>query len=119
MAAAGAAPAASADERSKIAPAAVGPSGLAEPEALPSSGEQGLVPEPAHARIYFSIYFLMTGLHGIHVLGGIGAMLWLLWGVRQGVFASGHFTRVDMVALYWHVVDLIWIYLFLLLYLIH
>ncbi len=117
-AAAGAGAAASGDERSKIAPAAVGPSGLAEPEAPPPSGMQGIVAEPAHARIYFSIYFLMTGLHGIHVLGGIAAMLWLLWGVRQGIFASGHFTRVDLVALYWHVVDLIWIYLFLLLYLI-
>jgi cytochrome c oxidase subunit 3 len=116
--AAAAAPAATSEERSKIAPAATGPSGLAEaPPAEPSEG-QALVAEPANARIYFSIYFLMTGLHGIHVLGGIAAMLWLLWGVRQGIFASGHFTRVDMVALYWHVVDLIWIYLFLLLYLI-
>jgi cytochrome c oxidase subunit 3 len=111
-------PAATVEERSRIAAAATGPSGLADaPPAQPIEG-RALVPEPANARIYFSIYFLMTGLHGIHVLGGIGAMLWLLWGVRQGIFASGHFTRVDLVALYWHVVDLIWIYLFLLLYLI-
>jgi cytochrome c oxidase subunit 3 len=77
------------------------------------------VPEPANAQTFFSIYFLMTGLHGIHVIGGMAAMLWLLAGVRRGDFDTGHFTRVDMVALYWHVVDLIWIYLFLLLYLIH
>lgn len=104
-------------ERSTIAPAAAGPAGLAGPAAA-IADEDLIVAEPANARIYFSIYFLMTGLHGIHVLGGIGAMLWLLWGVRQGIFASGHFTRVDLVALYWHVVDLVWIYLFLLLYLI-
>jgi cytochrome c oxidase subunit 3 len=104
-------------ERSTIAAAASGPAGLAEP-AVAAADEDTIVAEPANARVYFSIYFLMTGLHGIHVLGGIGAMLWLLWGVRQGIFASGHFTRVDLVALYWHVVDLVWIYLFLLLYLI-
>jgi len=60
----------------------------------------------------------MTGLHGIHVVAGIGAFLWLLRCTYRGDFATGHFTRVDMVALYWHVVDLIWIYLFLLLYLV-
>lgn len=105
-------------DRSDIAPAAQGPAGLA---AAPD--EEGVhgppTAEPANARIFFSIYFLMTGLHGIHVLGGIVAMLWLLRCAFRGDFDGGHFTKVDMVALYWHVVDLIWIYLFLLLYLIH
>ena len=104
-------------DRSTIAPAADGPAGLAEPKVEDDHGT--LVAEPANARTFFSIYFLMTGLHGIHVLGGIGAMLWLLLCAARGVFDGGHFTRVDMVALYWHVVDLVWIYLFLLLYLIH
>jgi cytochrome c oxidase subunit 3 len=61
----------------------------------------------------------MTGLHGIHVVGGMAAMVWLLVRSFRGHFATGHFTPVDMVGLYWHLVDLIWIYLFLLLYLIH
>jgi len=104
-------------DRSKIAPAAEGPAGLAAPAAEESS-EPAVEAEPANAQTFFSIYFLMTGLHGIHVLGGIAAFAWLLIGVRRGDFDTGHFTRVDMVALYWHVVDLIWIYLFLLLYLI-
>ena len=52
------------------------------------------------------------------MLGGIGAFAWLFMSARRGYFDTGHFTRVDMVALYWHLVDLIWIYLFLLLYLI-
>ncbi len=111
-----AAPAAETD-RSNIAPAAEGPAGLAEPAAEESS-ESVIEAEPANAQTFFSIYFLMTGLHGIHVLGGIGAFIWLYFGARRGDFSTGHFTRVDMVALYWHVVDLIWIYLFLLLYLI-
>ena len=103
--------------RSTIAPSAVGPAGLAPAEEA-AAGEEEIVAQPANAQIYFSIYFLMTGLHGIHVLGGIGAFIWLLICTRRGDFDTGHFTRVDMVALYWHLVDLIWIYLFLLLYLI-
>ena len=104
-------------DRSAIAPAAEGPAGLAAPGAA-GAEEVVVETEPASSQIYFSIYFLMTGLHGIHVLGGIGAFIWLLLCARRGDFDSGHFTRVDMVALYWHLVDLIWIYLFLLLYLI-
>ena len=103
-------------DRSTIPPAATGPAGLAV-EAAGATDE--IVVEPRNAQTFFSIYFLMTGLHGIHVLGGIGAMFWLLACARRGDFDTGHFTKVDMVALYWHVVDLIWIYLFLLLYLIH
>jgi len=109
------APAGDAD-RSKIAPAAEGPAGLAT--AAEELSEETIEVEPANAQTFFSIYFLMTGLHGIHVLGGIGAFMWLYVSARRGYFSTGHFTRVDMVALYWHVVDLIWIYLFLLLYLI-
>jgi cytochrome c oxidase subunit 3 len=88
--------------------------------AVPESAETEAVieVEPANAKIFFSVYFLMTGLHGIHVLAGIVAMLWLLKCLRRGDFNDGHFTKVDMVALYWHVVDIIWIYLFLLLYLV-
>jgi len=104
-------------DRSTIAPAAEGPAGLAsaDEEAVDEHAEEI---EPANAQTYFSIYFLLTGLHGVHVLGGIGAFIWVLIGARRGDFDTGHFTRVDMVALYWHLVDLIWIYLFLLLYLI-
>jgi cytochrome c oxidase subunit 3 len=114
---AGAAPPTADAGRSAIAPAAEGPAGLAAPVEEPAEDE-AIVAEPANAQIYFSIYFLLTGLHGLHVLGGIGAFMWLFVSARRGYFDSGHFTRVDLVALYWHLVDLIWIYLFLLLYLI-
>jgi cytochrome c oxidase subunit 3 len=105
------------DEVSKMAPAAIGPAGLAAEEQPDDS--HGDMVEPENAKFFFSIYFMMTGLHGVHVLGGMAAMLWLLVKTRRGDFATGHFTPVDMVGLYWHLVDLIWIYLFLLLYLIH
>jgi cytochrome c oxidase subunit 3 len=103
-------------ERSNIAPAAPGPGGLAAEDA--TAHAEAVIAEPKNAQTFFSIYFLMTGLHGIHVIGGMAAMMWLLACVRRGDFFTGHFTKVDMVALYWHLVDLIWIYLFLLLYLI-
>jgi len=68
--------------------------------------------------IFFGIYFCLTGLHGIHVLVGIVVMLWLLWRTTKGHFGPANFTAVDLGALYWHPVDLIWIFLFPLLYLI-
>jgi cytochrome c oxidase subunit 3 len=68
---------------------------------------------------FFSIYFCMTGLHGLHVLIGMGLILWVLIRAAKGVFGPGYFTPVDLVGLYWHLVDLIWIFLFPLLYLIH
>jgi cytochrome c oxidase subunit III len=68
---------------------------------------------------FFSCYFLMTGLHGIHVLVGMGLITWLLIRAIRGDFSSNYFTPVDLIGLYWHLVDLIWIFLFPLLYLIH
>ncbi len=71
-----------------------------------------------HQNIFFSFYFMMTGLHGFHILGGMAAITWVLIKANKGEFDSTYFTPVDLVGLYWHLVDLIWIYLFPLLYLI-
>ena len=68
--------------------------------------------------LFFSLYFMMTGLHGIHVLVGIGLLGWLVMRARRGDFSSDYYTPVDLVGLYWHIVDMIWIYLFPLYYLI-
>jgi cytochrome c oxidase subunit 3 len=68
--------------------------------------------------VFFSFYFMMTGLHGFHILGGIAAISWLLVRAIRGHFGPGYYTPVDLVGLYWHLVDVIWIYLFPLLYLI-
>lgn len=67
---------------------------------------------------FFSFYFMMTGLHGIHVLSGMILMLWLARRAAKGEFSSAYYTPVDLLGLFWHLVDLIWIYLFPLYYLI-
>ena len=74
---------------------------------------------PRNAGIFFSIYFCMTGLHGLHVIAGMSAIGWVFARSARGQFTSTYFGPVDYVGLYWHLVDLIWIYLFPLLYLIH
>jgi cytochrome c oxidase subunit 3 len=87
--------------------------------AAPDTGDlAGHGKRPSNAQIFFGIYFLMTGLHGIHVLLGMGAITWLLVRSLKGQFGPAYFTPVDFVGLYWHLVDLIWIFLFPLLYLI-
>ncbi len=68
--------------------------------------------------MFFSFYFMMTGLHGLHILGGMGAITWLFLRSRRGDFSHAYYTPLDLVGLYWHLVDVIWIYLFPLLYLI-
>jgi cytochrome c oxidase subunit 3 len=72
----------------------------------------------AHAPLYFSFYFCMTGMHGIHVMVGMGFILWLIRRAHRGEFSSNYFTPLECVGLFWHLVDLIWIYLFPLLYLV-
>lgn len=74
---------------------------------------------PRLAGIFFSIYFTMTGIHAIHVLAGMGVILWILSRSVRGDFGSNYFGPVDYVGLYWHLVDMVWIFLFPLLYLIH
>ena len=68
--------------------------------------------------MFFALYFMMTGLHGVHVLIGMSLITWVLYRAIKGEFSSTYFTPVDIVGLYWHLVDLIWIFLFPLLYLI-
>jgi cytochrome c oxidase subunit 3 len=77
---------------------------------------QGIAGSNPH--IFFSIYFLMTGLHGIHVLSGMGLIGWLMYRVSKNHFSSEYYTPIEMVGLFWHLVDIVWIYLFPLFYLI-
>ncbi|MGZ3689406.1 MAG: cytochrome c oxidase subunit 3 family protein [Bdellovibrionota bacterium] len=70
------------------------------------------------APIYFSLYFIMTGLHGFHVIVGMGLMVWLIRRTSRGDFSPSYYTPVELVGFYWHFVDLVWIYLFPLLYLV-
>lgn len=74
---------------------------------------------PAEQAMFFGFYFCMTGLHGIHVLIGMILIAWITLRTMKGEFSSAYYTPVDLVGLYWHLVDLIWIYLFPLLYLVN
>lgn len=78
----------------------------------------GSPPLPPNTGSFFSIYFMMTGVHGVHVIVGIGVLIWIWLRNNRGDFSKEFFTPVDIAALYWHLVDLVWIYLFPLLYLI-
>ncbi len=69
-------------------------------------------------QLFFGLYFAMTGLHGVHVLVGIGLLAWVLLKTKNGRFSGNYYTPVENVGLYWHLVDLIWIFLFPLLYLV-
>ena len=68
--------------------------------------------------LFFGIYFLLTGLHGIHVVIGMSLLIWIYVGSVKGRYYKDYYTPVEVGGLYWHLVDLIWIYLFPLLYLV-
>ena len=76
---------------------------------------RGLYPKTS---IFFALYYLMTGLHAVHVLAGMAALSTMLVMAQQGRFSAQYSTPVEITGIYWHFVDLVWIYLFPLLYLI-
>lgn len=118
-AAAPTAPAASPDEP-RIRPAAIGPRGLAPKITVEEKRHVELEErERRNVRTFFSVYFALTGLHGVHVIAGMAVIAWILARARRGEFGPAYYTPVDFTGLYWHLVDLIWIFLFPLLYLIH
>jgi cytochrome c oxidase subunit III len=71
-----------------------------------------------HTEVYFSLYFAMTGMHALHMIIGVGILVFMIFRARAGAYTTGHVTFVENFGLYWHFVDIIWIYLFALLYLI-
>ncbi len=105
-------------------PSGLSPTAFESPAEQPAPGRRELPDpridpdRPPNAHLFFGLYFMMTGLHGIHVLGGMILISWLLVRAWRGDFTRGYFTPVDLVGLYWHVVDVIWIFLFPLQYLI-
>jgi cytochrome c oxidase subunit III len=84
----------------------------------PIPGHPGQYANPQHAQIFFALYFVMTGLHALHMIIGLGLFTYLLIHAWRGRYTPEWHTPVEMGGLYWHFVDLIWIYLFPLLYLI-
>jgi len=74
--------------------------------------------DPRPEQIYFSLYFAMTGLHALHMIVGLGIFSFLLYKAIRGTYGPDYHTPVEIGGLYWHFVDIVWIYLFPLLYLI-
>jgi cytochrome c oxidase subunit 3 len=71
-----------------------------------------------HAQIFFSLYFAMTGMHALHMVIGLGLLAWLVLLARRGRVSPATHASVEIVGLYWHFVDIVWIFLFPLLYLV-
>ena len=69
--------------------------------------------------LYMVFYFAMTGLHALHMVIGAGLLLWFIWRARRGDFGPEYYGPVEVMGLYWHFVDIVWIFLFPLLYLSH
>ncbi|MCC6363496.1 MAG: cytochrome c oxidase subunit 3 family protein [Bryobacterales bacterium] len=69
-------------------------------------------------QILFCLYFAMTGMHAIHMIVGLGIMTWLLVTAMKGRYGPKYYNPVEISGLYWHFVDIVWIFLFPLLYLI-
>ena len=87
---------------------------------MPGPHFQYAGPRTARTRreIFFSLYFAMTGLHALHMVVGIPILAYMAWRGWQGRFGPAYHTPVELTGLYWHFVDIIWIFLFPLLYLL-
>jgi cytochrome c oxidase subunit III len=69
-------------------------------------------------QLFFSLYFLMTGLHALHMVIGVGVLVAMIVAAARGAFSADYFTPLEMTGLYWHFVDIVWVFLFPLLYLV-
>jgi cytochrome c oxidase subunit 3 len=69
-------------------------------------------------QIFFSLYFMLTGVHAAHMIIGLGIMTWILVTAAKGTYNADYYTPVEVAGLYWHFVDIVWIFLFPLLYLL-
>jgi cytochrome c oxidase subunit 3 len=86
---------------------------------IPGPGFEFHGPEAKHARLFFACYFAMTGMHALHMIIGIGLLLWFLRNAMRGVYGPSYNVPMENMGLYWHFVDIVWIFLFPLLYLVH
>jgi len=90
-----------------------------DPEVYKEYKDAPLSPDAAQkTEEYFFLYFAMTGMHALHMVIGIGILVFMIFRAKVGAYTTGHVTFVENFGLYWHFVDIVWIYLFALLYLI-
>jgi cytochrome c oxidase subunit 3 len=82
-------------------------------------GSPELLSQPSGVILYFGLYFVMTGLHALHVIIGMGVLVYLVRAMARGTVHRTSYVRLESGALYWHLVDIIWIFLFPLFYLLH
>jgi cytochrome c oxidase subunit 3 len=94
------------------------PGALWNPQHELANGTLAPLALPGGAELFFSLYFIMTGIHALHMVVGIGLMLVILWMARQGRFSPEYYGPIEVSGLYWHFVDIVWIFLFPLLYLL-
>ena len=85
---------------------------------IPGLGFQFEPEQFLHAQIFFSLYFVMTGLHALHMIIGLGIMSVMVWMSWRGIITPEYYNPIEVSGLYWHFVDIVWIFLFPLLYLI-
>lgn len=85
---------------------------------VPGASFQFDSPDAKQVQLFFSLYFCMTGLHALHMIIGLGIMSWLLYHSAKGRFNPEYYSPVEVGGLYWHFVDIVWIFLFPFLYLI-
>jgi cytochrome c oxidase subunit 3 len=85
---------------------------------VPGPGFQFEEEHIKHAQLFFSLYFVMTGLHAVHMIIGLGIMTWMLWWSWRGIITAEYYSPIEISGLYWHFVDIVWIFLFPLLYLL-
>jgi cytochrome c oxidase subunit 3 len=85
---------------------------------LPGPGFQFEAAHVRHAQVFFSLYFVMTGVHALHMIIGLGIMSVMLWWAWRGTISKDYANPIEISGLYWHFVDIVWIFLFPLLYLI-
>ena len=81
-------------------------------------GQPVPVVDQRHAEMFFSLYFVMTGMHAVHMIIGVGLFGFLTFQSWKGRYSASYYTPIENAGLYWHFVDVVWIYLFPLLYLI-
>jgi len=83
-------------------------------------GQKPLAPDMAQkTQIFFFLYFAMTGMHALHMIIGIALLVWLIQRSQRGDFTAGYVAPIENFGLYWHFVDIVWLFLFPLLYLIN
>lgn len=75
--------------------------------------------DQAHSQLFFVLYFFMTGMHALHMIIGAGLLIWLIVLAYRNYFSPQRFLKVELVGFYWHFVDIVWVFLFPLLYLVH